>query len=1283
MSRCKPLWIIGLLLMLSAKAWAASYSLPSNNFPPCTGTWSAASSTCTGRLAFAAGDRVTASSATTLRADSGITLGANVTLGTSASTVSLRTSYGAIETGNGSTIYGSINTESGAVTLNNTRLTGSVTGTGSATFNGGTISGNVQISNGLTASGTTFSAAVSTNGTARFTNGSVAGAVTASNGIADSTVFSSSVSTNLTASFTNGAVAGAVTAPNGVTANGTNLTGRISASNGTITITSGIVEGDVVGGCCKVTLTSVTATGNVSSNGDIELNSSTVNGNMTTTSRVQLSTSTVNGNVTAATWNDQTIKGTGNSKINGICTPANTTPGKLCTGEAAPDPDPAVCFRDGFEESALGSDWAVTSRGAYQFFPSIVSGRLRMTERQAYQSTGASLLRLIPGASNRVRVTFKYYGYGGNGADGIALILSDASRTPQPGGYGGSLGYAPNNSDGFAGGWIGIALDEYGNYSDPSEGRTLGPGFRPDSVVIRGSGEGRSDYRYLTGVEASSGIDVSGPTPGPGHTYRITVDNTVSGRSVVKVERDSGSGFTTLLESFDVMSDERQAPLPENLYLSITGSTGGSNNYHEIDDLEVCADKLEALEEPEIDHFQFTYGSGLTCAPLAVTLNACADAACSSLYNGPVTVQLSPINSMATYWGSQSATFTGSTTLQLRKNDGGTVRIGVASSSVATKPLSMPVCSTPNCDVVFNESGLIFDVPTLTAGKPQSDVVIQAVKKDDASQSCAPALVGNRRVKLWSNYSNPDSGSMAVVVNNTTVSTSAAAPTELIMNFDSQAKSLMTVRYDDAGRLNLNARLEGQDAGQYGTGEGYLVLAGNDSFVSVPYGIELTSDAACDAATLAGCNVYPGARAGDAFNLRARAVRWEQDEERTATNLANNATTPNFRLTAIALTPELLAPASGALGTLSATAYDHEQGSQTTVAQAVSEVGIFRIAAAPLAGAYLGETAPGGTSDLIGRFVPAYLDATANTPALQAACSFGTSGFSYQDQTMPFAISPGVKVTGRNRNGAITRNYDRGEFWRFSSDWEHAYVFSVSDAGLHDRARIVSGGSAAATEDGEDDGDGARRFTFDNETLTYSRNQWAPVASDAPFSPAFSFRVDSASLIDQDGVCHTGANASVGAACAGLAGPDFGFLSAGHEIRLGRLRLDNANGSELAALSVPMQIEHWQEGSYFAPSTDDSCSVVSGTGLSDFTGNLSNTDTTASVIGLVGGSGSIRLTAPGAGNDGSVKITVTVPDYLRYDWQGLGNSFQEPEALAAFGIYKGAAPLIFRRELYR
>jgi MSHA biogenesis protein MshQ len=255
------------------------------------------------------------------------------------------------------------------------------------------------------------------------------------------------------------------------------------------------------------------------------------------------------------------------------------------------------CFSEDFSASSLDpADWATNSVSGSFGQPRIINGRLRLTDNSIRVATAASLRRFFPGADNRVVVEFDYFGYNGSGADGIAVVLSDGSVTPVAGAFGGSLGYAqkapPPASDcetstgcpGFAGGWLGVGLDEFGNFSNPTEGRVGGPGSRRDAIALRGSGSGTTGYRYLAGTNTlSPGVDISGSTPGPNHRYRITIDNrsgVVTGATVSVERRTTPSGsFVSLVSPFDIFSaNPGQAPVPENFRLSFTGSTGGSTN---------------------------------------------------------------------------------------------------------------------------------------------------------------------------------------------------------------------------------------------------------------------------------------------------------------------------------------------------------------------------------------------------------------------------------------------------------------------------------------------------------------------------------------------------------------------------------------------------------------------------------------------------------------------------------------------------------------------------------
>jgi type IV pilus assembly protein PilY1 len=97
-------------------------------------------------------------------------------------------------------------------------------------------------------------------------------------------------------------------------------------------------------------------------------------------------------------------------------------------------------------------------------------------------------------------------GAGGDGADGMAFFLMDGSLPPyDTGAFGGSLGYTCTNEfgnndgtiradgtvrgfDGLVGGYIGLGIDEYGNFLNPGDNTATGPGYLPGRIGLRGKG---------------------------------------------------------------------------------------------------------------------------------------------------------------------------------------------------------------------------------------------------------------------------------------------------------------------------------------------------------------------------------------------------------------------------------------------------------------------------------------------------------------------------------------------------------------------------------------------------------------------------------------------------------------------------------------------------------------------------------------------------------------------------------------------------------------------------
>ncbi|HAT2713600.1 TPA: MSHA biogenesis protein MshQ [Aeromonas hydrophila] len=693
-------------------------------------------------------------------------------------------------------------------------------------------------------------------------------------------------------------------------------------------------------------------------------------------------------------------------------------------------PPMLTCFADGFDSAQINPDsWVVAQRNN-STLPSVQNGRLRLTQNITDQATSATFQRLFPGAGNLVTVEFDQYAYktsGTSGADGMAVVLSDATLTPQPGAFGGPLGYGYKpGSSGFAGGWLGVGLDEYGNYAN--EGGSNSPGSRPQAVSIRGSGSGTSGYRYLTGTASNLNPPVDSGTNGNRpHRYRIMVDSRSAGNSLATVERDTGSGYSTLVGPINMTSQTGQAAVPANFLLSLTGSTGSVTNFHEIDNVRICALRSNPVGV-QIDHFQLDHsGQALTCNPETVTVKACADAACSTLIKDPVTATLSLTpTSVSNGWiGGNTVTFSGgSTTVQLRNNTATAVTIGVSGSVPTTKPFSSTLCKagagTPSaaaCTLSFADSGFFFDVPDTYSNQPQT-VAIKAVKKSDVTKLCVPGFANqSKSVKFWSSYVLPTSNSFnsGISVNNNLIGSSQGSATAFSLNFDALGQSTITVKYPDAGKVQLDARYDG-------TGnEAGLVMTGADQFVARPVGLCITPSQGICSAGDSSCPVFK--KAGDTFQIDIKAMAWESATDGDI--CVGNQTTPNFVLPKIALGSTLVAPNPGTNAAVGTATYNHVPASNSlnSVTQTVSEVGVFRMTATPpvamqpegstVSTGYFGYTIPPASSVPVGRFIPA--DFNLASGDIVPACNV----FSYMGQ--PFGVA--LDVLARNVSGGQTQNY--------------------------------------------------------------------------------------------------------------------------------------------------------------------------------------------------------------------------------------------------------------------
>ncbi|KAA1207846.1 DUF6701 domain-containing protein [Vibrio cholerae] len=959
------------------------------------------------------------------------------------------------------------------------------------------------------------------------------------------------------------------------------------------------------------------------------------------------------------------------------------------------------CFSDDFNRPNLEQDWVpFTSSG--NFTPRVVSNRLRLTEAIGNQATAVTYQRIFPAANNLVQVELDYYAWAnltGNGADGVSLIFSDATVTPRTGGFGGSLGYAQRtdtnpNTPGFAGGWLGIGLDEWGNFANPTEGRVGGVGFRPQSITVRGSQA--SNYRYLTHQTVSPNIDTRNTnTPAPGDRYLIEIDSRNASQVLLSIRRTRNNSTTTILNQYSIPLNQ-QGAIPEEFFLSLAGSTGASVNNHEIDNFRVCALKSRPVGA-QINHFRITLPQqALTCDVADVSVRACANSDCSNTFTDPVTAYLTP-NSLPSATGGwvNGPTLTlnnGIGLTQLRRNEAGTVDVGVSGSNPTAVAFNNTQCSyngsdfsANNCTVNFADSGFIVDAPNAYANQTVTGT-IKAVRKDNASQQCLPSF-GNvqKSVAFWSDYLEPSSGSsgfkvLPVVVNGTNVGQSANNAQPINLTFDQNGTAAFTVSYREAGNVALNARFTGSGDEQD------LLLEGQASFIRVPKALVLNaksfynSDGQCPAANMS-CNVF--ARADENFDLNIRAEAVVADP----VDASDDLTIHNYQQQNIALQHTLVQPSTGQSGVLGVNEYTHLQGGTTTVAQKVSEVGVFDFSlVAPTH--YLGLDLASANLPIdvvstgpIGRFIPAYFDVSPMTVTLAAACSTGGQPFTYLGQPFSYANNPGLYLQPKSGSGSDTLNYLIGDWWRYENSWtERDYSDAANNLSIVFTNQLdepVTRQTASTSG-----------VILDGERLSYQK----PLQPKPVFNAAFNLTLSASDLTDQDGVCYR-PNASP--LCSGYTFPP---IDGAMPLYWGKLVIQYVYGPETQALEQPIYVEHFTNNG-FVRTIEDSCTALPAiTGFtlqSDPNNNGYNVLTTGvavppqvlaehSAANLNSGQRAIRFSAPGAGARGVIDSVLDLNAHnllwLAEDKDGDGNFDQTTQGRAQFGLYRGSDRVIWWRE---
>ncbi|WP_260292908.1 LamG domain-containing protein [Sedimenticola hydrogenitrophicus] len=738
--------------------------------------------------------------------------------------------------------------------------------------------------------------------------------------------------------------------------------------------------------------------------------------------------------------------------------------------------------------------------------------------------------------------------------------------------------------------------------------------------------------------------------------------------------------------------------------------------------IQAVKDETRPCAAAGLDHIRLEHdGQGLTCTGETVTVRACVDAACNDLYTGEVTLDFS---SPASGWNADPVTFSGgSASVSLSRTTVGTVVLDAsASSPTATGDTQCSNSGGGNpCEVTFAATGILIDgddgdgaaesmISTQIAGKPSNSGYgaavqrVRVVRTDDQTGACV-AGVANQTLDAVVSYLVPvaseglGDNALSVTGVGSANLTAAGGGQTLQLAFDGNGTAPFSFNSQDAGRYQLRVEMAIPVVDPDGIPTGETVAASDTSngFVVRPLAVYADATGNPRAQSAAG-TAFKGA--GEAFTLGYRSLRWVSGRDNDNNGIWDSCSSPTLadpgayaRLPAWTFGQagaDLQQPVGGNAGTLTHGGGDAAiPAGATSVDEgnvAYSEVGIIQLQEDSL-NPFLGESVK-LCSPYIGRFIPAdFSFSITDQGVLENSCPAGS--FSYAGTPIGYAALqlPTAIITARNSSGDITRNYT-GAFMKLpmtgidipdiTSDGSQLGADGVTRVGLSWEV-----GTPSLT----DNGDGTLGFVLAGDTFTYGRTSNDRVA---PFTSDVQLAVQG--ITDDDGVSATGLPEN--------------FTPTGVELRHGRMAMQNAQGSELLPLRVPLQVEYYAgAASGFVVNGADTCTTGVTMTLNDplgqvvIAGGSRNTAiyAPAAVAGAfaaidlsnpslqfvqppLAGEFNLHLQPSGQGNAGSTVVEVEVPLWLKYDWSGAGMA--DPSAKATFGVFSRPGGLIYQRETY-
>ena len=711
-----------------------------------------------------------------------------------------------------------------------------------------------------------------------------------------------------------------------------------------------------------------------------------------------------------------------------------------------------------------------------------------------------------------------------------------------------------------------------------------------------------------------------------------------------------------------------------------------SVTYTATEDLEIPG--ICELGSILLDHIRMTHdGIGVVGLPETVNLIACANADCSQIFTGSVTVDLLPVDGNTSWSGTgvsgNQVTFSGGTqTVNLDRTLEGTFNIGSMAIPAALNPTRCFIGAAESCEIMFPATVFVVTLPDQMSGGPSVGTV--------SLPSCWPDFQSTTvAVDVRAQYVSPLWAGPALIANGVSLPTDgSAAVVDLV--FDASCVAPLQVTYMDAGEIGI-------DVGFVGSGSlSGLTISGADNLVFYPAGLRVqihnASAVALDASAPGALPVHP---AGAGFELTVTALNSSggvtrgyqpQAVDRLLAYAQRTGPTSGFegifKLSSSGDVPTQLGPPSGVadytVGNIAPG--DFVDGVFRNTAASYSEVGLWTLYLQDRD--YFGHTIT-ASSVPVGRFIPAGFQLSPLILNRVGTVGCAGGGFTYMGEELRVS----AQLIAKNASGGITRNY-QGSFAAFDGSGFGAYAglpgntLGVRAGGSDLSGRLMLHGVALAVP-------WAAGVTTLNTDLSLQ-----PIgAVDGPFDGA----VLGMAFSDSDGAVLLGLDLDVD----GSGSVD--HLNLGStDFRAGRLSVGNAHGSELRDLDIPLAMQFYAgPGQGFVTHSLDDCSPIAAVVLSDAdtADPLLVADTC--IVDQLGASGphacapgtagrqysatptagvyALSLKSPGAGKTGGLRVSTDTPAWAEFDWTGVGAT--DPAGIATFGIYNRETELIYQREI--